>query len=50
MLVFGSGALAGLACIFLAYLRRTVRIQAPERVPSRTALRWLSVIAAVGHQ
>jgi hypothetical protein len=48
MLVFGSGALAGLACIFLAYLRRTIRIQAPERVPLRTVLWWLSVIAAVG--
>lgn len=48
MLVFGSGALAGLGCTFLAYLRRTIRIQAPERVPLRTTLWWLSVIAAVG--
>jgi hypothetical protein len=48
MLVFGSGAAAGLACTFLAYLRRTIHIRAPERVPLRSALWWLSVIAAIG--
>jgi hypothetical protein len=48
MLVFGSGAVAGLTCTFFAYLRRTLRIQSPERVPLRTALWWLSVIAAIG--
>jgi len=48
MLVFGSGAAAALASTFCAYLRRTVRLQAPERVPLRTLLWWLSVLAAVG--
>jgi hypothetical protein len=48
MLVFGSGAVAGLTCTFFAYLRRTLRMQAPERVPLRTVLWWLSVVAAVG--
>src|SRR5262245_46923674 len=48
MLVFGSGAAAALASTFGAYLRRTVRLQAPERVPLRTVLWWFSVLAAVG--
>jgi hypothetical protein len=48
MLVFGSGATAGLAATFFAYLRRTVQLQAPERVPMRIGLWWLSVIAAIG--
>jgi hypothetical protein len=47
-LVFGSGATAGLAATFFAYLRRTVQLQAPERVPIRIVLWWLSVIAAIG--
>jgi collagen triple helix repeat protein len=48
MLVFGSGAVAGLSATFFAYLRRTIRFLAPERLPLRTALWWLSVIAAIG--
>ena len=48
MLVFGSGAVAGLASTFFAYLRRTIRFLAPERRPLRTALWWLSLIAAIG--
>jgi hypothetical protein len=47
MLVFGSGAVLGLTCTFFAYLRRILRIQAPERVPLRTALWWLAVLAAI---
>jgi hypothetical protein len=47
-LVFGSGATAGLAATFFAYLRRTIQLQAPERVPMRIGLWWLSVIAAIG--
>lgn len=47
MLVFGSGAAAALASTFFAYLRRTVRLQAPERVPLRNLLWWFSVLAAV---
>jgi Collagen triple helix repeat (20 copies) len=48
MLVFGSGAVVGLASMFFAYLRRTLRSLAPERLPLRTALWWLSVLAAIG--
>jgi Collagen triple helix repeat (20 copies) len=48
MLVFGSGAVAGLASTFFAYLRRTIRFLAPERLPLRTALWWLSVAGAIG--
>lgn len=47
MLVFGSGAAAALTSTFFAYLRRTVRLQAPESVPLRNALWWLSLLAAV---
>jgi rare lipoprotein A len=47
MLVFGSGAVAALGSTFFAYLRRTVRLQAPERVPLRSLLWWLSVLAAI---
>jgi hypothetical protein len=48
MLVFGAGAAAGLGSTFFAYLRRTIRLQAPERVPLRIVLWWLSVAAVVG--
>jgi hypothetical protein len=48
MLVFGVGAVAALASTFFAYLRRTIHLQAPERVPMRTILWWLSVAAVVG--
>ena len=48
MLVFGTGATAALASTFFAYLRRTIRLQAPERVLLRTLLWWLSVVTVVG--
>jgi hypothetical protein len=47
MLVFGAGAAVALGSAFFAYLRRTVRLQAPERVPLRVSLWWLSVLAAI---
>lgn len=47
MLLFGAGAAIALASTFFAYLRRTVRIRAPERIPLRVILWWLSVMAAV---
>ena len=47
ILVFGSGAAAALASTFFAYLRRTVRLQAPEQVSLRNLLWWLSVLTAV---
>ena len=48
MMVFGTGATAALASTFLAYLRRTIRLQAPELVLLRTLLWWLSVVTVVG--
>ena len=48
MLVFGAGAAAALASMFFAYLRRTVALEAPERVPLRVAVWWLATIAAIG--
>src|SRR5918996_5626149 len=47
MLIFGIGAAIGLGSTFFAYVRRTVRLQAPERVPLRVSLWWLSVVAAI---
>jgi hypothetical protein len=47
MLVFGVGAAVALASTFFAYLRRTVRLQAPERVTLPKVLRWHSVLAAL---
>jgi len=47
MLVFGAGAAIALGSTFFAYVRRTVRLQAPERVPLRVTLWWLSVLAAI---
>ena len=47
MLVFGAGTATALGSTFFAYLRRTVRLQAPERVPLRVSLWWLSVVAAI---
>ncbi len=48
MLVFGSGAVAALASMFFAYLRRTVRVNEPDEVPLRTAVWWLATLAAIG--
>ena len=48
MLIFGAGASAAFASTFFAYLRRTVRLQAPERIPLRNSLWWLSLVAAIG--
>ena len=47
MLVFGAGAAIALGSTFFAYVRRTVRLQAPDRVPLRVTLWWLSVLAAI---
>ena len=47
MVVFGAGAAVALGSTFFAYLRRTARLLAPERVPLRVSLWWLSVIAAL---
>ena len=47
MVVFGAGVAAALASMFFAYLRRTVRLWAPERVPAVPIGWWLALIAAV---
>lgn len=47
MMVFGSGAAAALASMFFAYLRTTLGLEAPERVPLRTAAWGLAIIAAM---
>jgi len=46
MVVFGAGVASALASMFFAYLRRTIRLWAPERGPSRPI--WLlAVLAAI---
>jgi hypothetical protein len=47
MLVFGAGVAAALASMFFAYLRRTLRMEAPERASLRPLGWWLAVLAAV---
>jgi len=47
MVVFGVGVAAALASMFFTYLRRTVRLEAPERVPSIPFGWWLAVLAAI---
>lgn len=47
MLVFGAGVAAALASMFFAYLRRTMMLEAPERIPSRPIGWWLAMLAAV---
>lgn len=47
MVVFGAGVAAALASMFFAYLRRTIRIEAPERAPLRLVGWWLALLAAV---
>ena len=47
MVVFGAGVAAALASMFFAYLRRTLMLEAPERMPSRPIGWWLAMLAAV---
>jgi len=47
MVVFGAGVAAALASMFFAYLRRTVRLWAPDRAPARPIAWWLAILAAV---
>lgn len=44
MLVFGSGALAALVSTFFAYIRHMPRMQAPDRIPVKSGLWWLSLL------
>ena len=47
MMVFGIGAVVGLASSLFAYLRRTVSIELPRQVTERRVLGWLAVVAAI---
>src|SRR6187549_2535851 len=46
MLVFGAGAVAGLASAFLAYVGRIIRLERPALIGWRQPLRWLAILAA----
>ena len=48
MMVFGSGALAGLFSSLLAYLGRTATVEASSHLVVRDLLRVAAIIAAVG--
>jgi Collagen triple helix repeat (20 copies) len=47
MVVFGAGVAAALASMFFAYVRRTIRLQAPERAALMPFGWWLAILAAV---
>jgi hypothetical protein len=47
MMVFGAGAVLGLATAFFAYLSRTFRMERPPNASWRMPLRWLAVGAAM---
>ena len=47
MVVFGTGVVAALASMFFAYVRRTIRLRAPERAPLMPLGWWLAMLAAV---
>ena len=48
MMFFSGGAVAALLSSFLAYVDRTVRMEAPERASLRRALRLLAIAAVIG--
>jgi hypothetical protein len=48
MLVFGSGALAGLLSSLLAYIGRAVMVETSTRLVMRDILRVAAILAAVG--
>jgi H+/Cl- antiporter ClcA len=47
MLVFGTGAIAGLVSSFVAYLNRIVRAELPERPRLPRLLRLLGIVAVI---
>jgi zinc transporter ZupT len=48
MLFFSGGAIAALLSSFLAYINRTVTMEAPERASLRRALQILAIAAVIG--
>ncbi len=48
MLFFGGGAVAALLSSFLAYINRTVAMEAPDRASLRRGLLILAIVAVIG--
>jgi hypothetical protein len=48
MLFFSGGAVAALLSAFLAYVNRTVTMEAPERASLRRGLQILGIVAVIG--
>ena len=48
MLFFSGGAIAALLSSFLAYINRTVAMEAPERASLRRALQILAIVVVIG--
>jgi hypothetical protein len=48
MLFFGGGAIAALLSSFLAYINRTVAIEAPERASLRRGLLIVAIVSVIG--
>ena len=48
MLFFSGGAIAALLSSFLAYINRTVAMEAPQRASLRQALLILAIVAVIG--
>jgi len=48
MLFFSGGAIAALLSSFLAYINRTVTMEAPERASLRRALQILAIVVVIG--
>jgi len=49
MLFFSGGAIAALLSSFLAYINRTVTMEAPERATLRRALQILAIVVVIGN-
>ncbi len=48
MLFFAAGAIAALFSAFIAYINRTIRLEAPERRTLQNVLRIVAILAVIG--
>ena len=48
MMFFSGGAVAALFSAFIAYVNRTLRMEAPQRASLRRILRFLAIAAVIG--
>lgn len=48
MMFFSGGAVAALLSAFIAYINRTLRMEAPRRASLRRGLRFLAIAAVIG--